>query len=211
MIKTNKLITAETNRDKFSDKQHQPENKESGNRYSDLELWRMFKKGHEGAFSIIYNKFFDIMVSYGHIFTHDGELIKDCIQDLFVDLRSSRNLSDTDSIKFYLLKGLKWKLAKYIRKSRSFVSLADKHTSILKFEVSHEFRLINHQLESDMRSKLSQIMNDIAPRQKECIYYFYYQGFSYKEIAAIMKLRSAKSARNLLYKAIKSLKRQFER
>ncbi|MDN5202588.1 sigma-70 family RNA polymerase sigma factor [Fulvivirgaceae bacterium BMA10] len=210
MIKTDKLITAETNPEKFSNKLHQPENKESGNRYSDLELWQMFKKGHEGAFSIIYNNFFDIMVSYGHIFTHDRELIKDCIQDLFVDLRRSKNLSDTDSIKFYLLKGLKWKLAKYIRKSQAYVSLADKHISLLKFEVSHEFRLINHQLESDRRSKLSKIMNEIAPRQKECIYYFYYQGFSYKEIAAIMKLRSAKSARNLLYKAIKSLKRQFE-
>ncbi len=177
--------------------------------FDDLSLWSLFKKGHEGAFKQIYDRYYSELYNYGLLFYKDKELIEDSIQDLFIDLRKSgENLSDTDNIKFYLFKSLKWKLGFLAKKANRF-SLVKSQYSLsfsLNFEVSHETILINQQLDREVKRVLSQELNDLPRRQKEAIYYFYFEGFSYQELTKIMKLGSVKASRNLIYKAISSLK-----
>src|SRR5690606_38624939 len=75
---------------------------------SEQELWDLFRKNDEEAFSVIYRKYFPILFNYGHQFTKDRDLIKDTIQDLFIYLREKRSgLSSTTSVKFYLYRAYK--------------------------------------------------------------------------------------------------------
>lgn len=177
--------------------------------FDDLSLWSLFKKGHEGAFKQIYDKYFSELYNYGLLFYKNKELIEDSIQDLFIDLRNSgENLSDTDNIKFYLFKSLKWKLGFLAKKSDRFSLMKSQYSFsfYLDFEVSHETILINQQLNSEVKRILSEEINLLPRRQKEAIYYFYFEDFSYQELTKIMKLGSVKASRNLIYKAIASLK-----
>jgi len=80
---------------------------------SDLLLWKSFKSGSESAFIFIYEHNFEMLYSYGRRLTNNEDVIKDAIQDLFIELRKNReNLGDTDSIKFYLFKCLKRRINK---------------------------------------------------------------------------------------------------
>ena len=45
-----------------------------------------FRSGDRNAFSEIYEEFSDNLFAYGSKITHDRELLKDCIQDVFYNL-----------------------------------------------------------------------------------------------------------------------------
>ncbi len=177
----------------------------------DIEIWRMFKKGNEGAFNFIYEKFFPVLFKYGHRFTKNREIVKDAIQDLFIELRASgQNLSDTDSIKYYLFKALRWKIQQYLNRKRKFPG-RDRLPGELDFEIidSPEIVLIQQQTDEEKKIKLQKALQSLSKRQKEAIYYFYYEGLTYAQVASIMGMSNIKSARNLIYKAIDALKKIF--
>ncbi|MEQ9287163.1 MAG: sigma factor-like helix-turn-helix DNA-binding protein [Cyclobacteriaceae bacterium] len=54
--------------------------------------------------------------------------------------------------------------------------------------------------------KLNHAREYLTKRQKQAIYYFYYEDLSYEEVSEIMGLNNVKSTRNLVYKAINILK-----
>lgn len=52
--------------------------------------------------------------------------------------------------------------------------------------------------------ELSQVVEDLPRRQKECIYLRFYEGMSYQEISEIMEIEVS-STYKMLYKAIEQL------
>ena len=172
----------------------------------DMQLWTEFKRGSEAAFIFMYKKYFPQLYSYGFQFTNDHEFIQDCIQDLFIEIRKKRkNLSDTDCIKLYLFKILRRKIISAIRRRNN---LKAKDISLQEFDVtfSIEHHLINQQLTQEKIEGLNRALENLSNRQKEAVYYFYYENFSYKEIAEMMDMAHVRSARNLIYRALDLLK-----
>lgn len=172
----------------------------------DIKLWAEFKDGNERAFIYIYKKYFPQLYNYGSQFTKDNELIEDCIQDLFIEIRKKqRNLCYTDSIKLYLFKSLRRKIIALVQKNNK---LRLKNCSVQEFEVtfSVEHYIINQQLNEENVLRLNKAIGKLSPRQKEAIYYFYYEDFSYKQIAEMMNMSHIRSARNLIYRSLDLLK-----
>ena len=67
---------------------------------SDKELWIDFISGKNDAFEMIYLKYFHELYRYGCYFSRDEDLVKDCIQDLFINLYNYRlKLKQTDKIR----------------------------------------------------------------------------------------------------------------
>jgi DNA-directed RNA polymerase specialized sigma24 family protein len=112
---------------------------------TDLELWQQFKMGDEGAFIAIYKIHINLLYNQGAQITFDRESIKDCLQDLFIDLRQRRaRLSDTDNIKLYLLKSFRRRLIAYLKKkSKYFVRDRDFKSHIYPIELAVDEKLIN--------------------------------------------------------------------
>jgi len=174
---------------------------------SDREIWKMFKNGHEGAFRHIYMSNYQHLHRFGHRITDDNELIKDNIQDLFIDLRKSKNLSDVDSIRYYLLKSLKNKLAKALKRRKKFIHFQnDYDLDDLEIEMSDELKIVNVQIHEDNKNQIQHLLNKLTKKQKMALYYFYYEELSYSEVAEIMGFSHVRSARNLIYKALNSVR-----
>lgn len=172
----------------------------------DAVVWRLFKSGNESAFIKIYENNFDRLFAYGLRITKDRDLVKDAIQDLFIELRKGRNnLGNTDNIKFYLFKSLKRKIIK--ESGKWYANLEDINDNyFFAFHFSHEQHLINRQIDEEQALKLDAAVKKLSPRKKEVIYYFFYEGLSYQQIQEIMGLENIKSARNLIYKALDFLR-----
>ena len=171
----------------------------------DAKLWQEFKAGSETAFIKIYNDSFDILLNYGFQLSRNQELIEDCIQDVFIYLRQKRkSLGSTDCIRFYLMKCMKRKLIEEIKSSKKPLILA--HHEGFQIAFSHEEMLIDQQIQKENSEKLNKALSLLPSKQREAIYYFYFQNLKYSQISELLAFDHVKSVRNLIYKALSTLK-----
>jgi len=183
------------------------DNSPFGNK-SDTEIWEIFKSGDESAFIYIYSKYFKELINYGIQFTADVNLIEDCVQDLFIKLRKSRNKLGVikKSIRLYLLISLR-------RRILANKTLPKKRDQVIK-EISQEFEIVlpleTHLIQEDIlterRKLLKMGMKQLTRKQREAIFYIYYKNLSYAEAKEILKINSEKTLRNLLYRALGSMR-----
>ena len=176
----------------------------------DSELWNQFRMGCEKSLMIIFDKHIKMLYKYGYKIVPDEALVKDSIQELFIDLwRRHKTLGETASIKFYLLKCLRRKLYKMHpgNEKNLFIEDLDENQSLL-IESSYETDLIKEQTSTEKRNQILTKLNLLSKRQREAIFLKYYEDLSYDEIGSLMSL-SRQSAYNLIHRALSALKHFF--
>jgi len=178
----------------------------------EAQIWKSFKEGNESAFAYIYTTYFYKLLNIGYQLSRDKSLIKDCIQDLFIDIRIKRKkLADVKSIKLYLYKSFRRRMADYLQYEMKKVDkerqAANEHYLI---DIPYEDRLINSQLLEIQKIKLNKGIMALTEREREAIYFFYYKNLSYKEICDLFNYKQVKTVRNLVYQALKKLKPYIE-
>lgn len=173
---------------------------------SSTELWYAFRQGDEGAFQSIYRLYAADLLNYGRKVTNDVALIEDSIHDLFIELWQSRaTLSDTDSIKFYLLRSLRNKITR-TRSQDPFFQASNVDELILNVDdIGIETKLIKAEELSHVHKQLQKSYKRLTPRQQEALNLRFYQHLSNEEIAQIMGI-NYQSACRFIYTALKSLR-----
>jgi RNA polymerase sigma factor (sigma-70 family) len=178
---------------------------------SDRMLWDNFKKGDELAFTRIYNDYALALYQCGCKISPDPELVKDCLQDFFIYLKKNRlGFSDTNSIKPYLVKAFRRRVIEYLKKERRHVSVIEP-SEFIQFgvEPSCEVIYISKQLKVNQLEKLNKALDSLDRTEQKAIYYFYYKGLSYEQIAEIFKFSHVSSARRVMYRSLKQLRHFF--
>lgn len=178
---------------------------------SDEKVWADFKKGNESAFIHIYELYFDHLLNYGLKFIGDREIVKDCIQDMFIEIRDKRaSIGSTNAIKPFLYKILRRKITRFLQKNLKNEKFDLIHEKFV-IEVSHEQHLIEKQLNEEQVNKLKKAIIKLSTKEREAIFHFYFEGHSYQQIAEIMGYTDIKTARTLLYRAITSLRKSLDK
>jgi len=177
----------------------------SNNEDSNANLWLRFKSGDAVAFGELAQVHYRALYNYATKFSSDSEFIRDCIQELYLDLWERRSfLSETAFVKSYFLKALRHKLIKESIRMKRFkepkelfdIDEADLSIESLIIENEH----LNHQIK-----RLNHIVSHLTKRQQEIIYLRFYQNLENEDIAQIMSL-GRQSVANLLYRTIKEIK-----
>lgn len=167
----------------------------------DHALWKAFKDGSEPAFEQIYRREITGLIHYGKKLTRDVVLIQDTVQDLFLDIWNSRSrLTDTDNIRFYLLRALRNKLSKKIWGEGSAEAYSEEVS-----EPSVEFAIIENETRSSRLLRLDQALQKLSKRQQEAINLRFYHNLSNEEVARIMGI-NYQSACKFIYSGLKILK-----
>lgn len=168
----------------------------------EVQLWNEFRGGDERAFALLYDRYVVPLYNYGERLTHDKELIEDSIQDLFVELwKNHAGLGPTSSVKFYLYKAFKNRLVKNLHKVKSLTGGKIPDEYDFEMVLSPEFSYINEEISDRQKQKLLEVVNMLAPRQKEALTLRFFDGLSYEEMASLMSL-PVKSIYMLVYRAI---------
>lgn len=179
----------------------------------DHDTWIRFISGDSDAFSLLYDRYSDVLYAFGRRYSSDHDLVKDCIHDLFIDLHGyRRNLAGEVNVKFYLLKSFRRKLHAAHRKS-SLLSFdrwsGDDSFAINAFSFSIEQELIGDEREREILQNLAVEINQLPDRQREILYLRFHQNLGYDEIAAIMQI-SVPTCRTFIYRALKQLRGKLE-
>lgn len=168
-------------------------------------IWDEFRKGSKEALETVYEDNYTSLYHYGMKFCHNNDLIKDLIQELFIELiDSGLRLASTDNIRFYLLKAMRNKLVKQLSENSKFTNTLE---DSLEFNLvsSVESQLIKNETEEKVQNQILSAIKKLTVKQQEIIYLRFYRDLSFQEIAALFDV-NIQTVRNLLNRAINSLK-----
>ncbi len=176
---------------------------------SDAELWKELMQNNEKAFSLLFKRYYPVLMNYGKSITTHHYMVGDCIQDVFADVWNYRmNLQQPGSVKAYLLAGLRKRIARKLERDRIFTN----STGIEQIEFTAYFTVLDRMVIDEELTRqteyLNTLINQLPPRQKEALYLRYHQHLSIEEIAETLQM-NYQSATNLLHRAIKQLRNSW--
>jgi RNA polymerase sigma factor (sigma-70 family) len=172
---------------------------------SDYQLWKEFRAGDLAAYSLIYRKYFFILFNYGKKISPNHELVKDCIQDLFVKIWNNReNLSDTTSIRYYLLTSLKRKLFDTLESTNNRFLSGPDLTELEMMEAAQE----ENEYVSNQKEKVFKALKKLSKHQQRILQKKFFEDQSNQDIAADLNI-TVQSVYNLVFKSLRSLRKQL--
>ncbi|MDF9798878.1 RNA polymerase sigma factor (sigma-70 family) [Catalinimonas alkaloidigena] len=175
---------------------------------TESELWNNMRLGDESSFMVIYQKFFTVLYNYGSKICSDKEIVKDCIQEVFIEIWKQRaNISETDSVKYYLFAALKRRIIKELQKNIVFETGAAYQLLHIS-ELNSEEIIISEEVTDEQKKRISAAMKKLSKRQQEVIRLKYFQNLKSDEIAQKLSMK-VESAYNLVSKALTLLKKHI--
>ena len=173
----------------------------------DVMLWSAFRSGDEQAFITVFDRFSPAMFNYGCKISSEREVVKDALQELFIEIWQNRKrLGDTDSIKFYLFKSLRRKLLRIKAKQRNAAAESYCDDDLMDTTPSHELVLIDEQKLLEKKQKVMRMLNQLSKRQQEVLFLRYFEELNCEQIAAVMSI-GKQAVYNLIYHALAELKK----
>ncbi|MEJ2904297.1 RNA polymerase sigma factor [Pedobacter panaciterrae] len=170
--------------------------------------WDKMRLGDKQALFELYNNMYFHLIRFGLKINADDELVKDCVNQVFLNLWDKRSrLNAVDNVKSYLMTSLKRcmldQLA-YTDKMNAAVSRMGAEEE--RAELSYEEIMIAVQQDDELKHKLQLAIKQLTPRQMELIQLKFFEGLTYEQIAE-RSSQTVKTAYNTIYDAIKMLKK----
>ena len=176
---------------------------------SDIALWNQLRLGDEEAFSSLFERYYSTLVNYGKTLMTGEDRVKDCVQDVFVDIWTYRyKLNEAIVVKAYLLSSVRKRIARLHHREHIFSNIKNIDSLEFLFDFSIEDRLIADETTAKKVEQLNKSINQLSDRQKEAIYLRYHQELTVEQVAEVLNL-NYQSTKNLLHRAILQLRKDF--
>lgn len=175
---------------------------------ADTLLWQHLKEGSELALGKLINRYFNPLLNYGYKFIRDEAFVKDCVQEVFIEIWNRRDrIAVPDSVRAYLLSSVRKKVLREAYRQQIIredePSDLENDSNFVAF--SPEWEVIEQESLAQTTKRVADALAKIPKRQREVIYLRYYQGLERDEIADIMNV-NPQSVSNLLQTAYNSIR-----
>lgn len=181
----------------------------NNDKLSDSTLWNQLRAGDEEAFSLLFEKYYSTLINYGKTLMNESDTVKDCVQDVFVDIWTYRHkLGEAILVKAYLLSSVRKRIARLHERENIFLRTKEVDTLEFLFDFSIEDHLIANEGMAAKVEQLNVLINKLPSRQKEALYLRYHQGLSVEQVSEVLNM-NYQSTKNLLHRAILQLRKDF--
>jgi RNA polymerase sigma factor (sigma-70 family) len=173
--------------------------------------WSLLVEGDRQGLYECFNLFYDDLYRFGLSLYKDQDLIKDSIQNLFLELWEIREkLSEVKNIKQYVFTIYK----RIIYKTNKALDHKNVCLEVLLEDIDHDFLvqnsyesiLVANQADEQKQKQLQHALNELSPRQIQIIRLRFYEKKSYQEIAQETGL-TERTIYNTLHNAISTLRK----
>lgn len=172
-----------------------------------MDPWKNFKEGDFPSLGILFEKHYQELFYYGNKIVALPEMVKDSIQDLFIDVWERRNkMVAVENIKAYLIISLRRELIRRASKIRKEISV--EHALPLQFSFSPEDFLISSEQNAEHSQLLSKSMKNLTERQREVILLRFYHNLEFHEISQVLEM-NIQSVRNLLFRSLDKIRKDM--
>lgn len=175
-----------------------------------ISLWQSFIEGDKDAYSLLYRQYHPRLYNYGRKFTSDLVLIEDNIQDIFVKFWIGKEkLHKIESFHSYLFVSFRHALVKSIQQQEAERSkIINEENISFNLEISIDQVIIDREQLSEQHLLLTNALKNLSERQKEAIFFLFYENLSYKEVAEILNI-STKATYKLVARALSELRSNY--
>jgi RNA polymerase sigma-70 factor (ECF subfamily) len=174
------------------------------NSETDLELLKKIAIGDEVAFSELYSRYNLSLYNFILRMILQKDIAEDILQDVFFSVwQGSNRFQSKSTVKTWLFRIAYYKSISWLRKNKKHrQSLNVDELSIVSNKLSPEGSLIEHWQEAQIKSAIAQL----SYNHRSVIELTFVHGFSYKEIANIMKcpVGTVKSRMNYALRYLKT-------
>lgn len=173
-------------------------------------LWQQFREGQQDAFQGLVQHFYRELHFYGGRFTRDSDLLKDCLQDLFLDLWIYRHkIVQTPYVRPYLYKSLRRKIHREVMRHSATMSEENvTFDDVSSEEITAEQAMIRTELSDYQTVRLNALLAQLSDRQREAIHLKFYAELSNDEIADVLAVNK-QSVANLLHRGLTRLRESW--
>ncbi|MFB0945224.1 MAG: RNA polymerase sigma-70 factor (family 1), partial [Oceanospirillaceae bacterium] len=170
---------------------------------TDSELLRLTADDNHAAFKVIYNKYWQKLLTLAIYKTNDREDAEEIIQDIFVSVWNRRSELEVGNLEAYLVTAVKMKLIDRLRKK------IKEHTKIDIESISISTEIIDYLTVEEFTSQVDLSLKKLSAKTQEVYELSRKQEKSQKEIAELMNL-TPKAVEYHITKALKQLKLDLE-
>ncbi|CAL1520797.1 sigma-70 family RNA polymerase sigma factor [Chitinophaga sp. MM2321] len=173
-------------------------------------IWDACKAGDKDAYAHIYKLYYPRLFNYGCKFTADTNFVEDSIQEIFMLFWTNRaKLAGVRELKSYLFVSFRHHLLRVLsrhKKMQEELLAADGYSFAL--EISAEQQQVAMETQQEQLSVLRNAMLNLTPRQKEAVFFRFYENMSYEDIAQILNI-TVKATYKLVARAIVVLREAY--
>jgi RNA polymerase sigma factor (sigma-70 family) len=174
-----------------------------------LEVTSRFRAGDPAAFGEIYSEFIDSLYAYGIKITRDRELVKDCIQDIFVSIqRLNPQLHHPEYIEFYLFRSLKNAIFHKLKENKMTDSLRVEEMTIFDLRFGIEQETAEFESEHLRVEKLKSILQTLDPQKRELLFLKFSTGLNYIEIGHLLNM-NPDTVKKQVYRTLDHLRGKY--
>jgi RNA polymerase sigma factor (sigma-70 family) len=169
-------------------------------------LWQQLLTGDDAAMAPLLKRMARPLFHYGSKFTPDRELIKDCIQDVLLDVWEQREaVSAYIPARAYLMASLRRKIHRRVVKGAVFSAFASPND--LPFDVTYtvQDRIIEDETARQVARRVQHLLNSLPKRQQEVVYLKFFHNLDREHIAETMGV-APQTVSNLLQLALQKLR-----
>ncbi|MEM7655179.1 MAG: sigma-70 family RNA polymerase sigma factor [Bacteroidota bacterium] len=166
--------------------------------------WQALRQGSRPGFSTLFFQYSDELLRYGYRIHPDRELLKDCIQELFLSIWQRRDhLPELVNEHAYLLQAFRRLLLRRIKQDEQ--NRFERDSLKVTFELPKEEWANLPESQQHLKSFIAATIDNLPRCQREIVYLKYYEGFTYDEICEIMGIKP-QAAWNLVSRAVTRLR-----
>jgi RNA polymerase sigma factor (sigma-70 family) len=170
----------------------------------ELLIWQGIKNSDVNALQELYWLYHQDLFNYGKKMTRDESLVEDAIQETFISIWKYREATPVPRvIKQYILKIFRNELIKIFKKRSGVVYLEE--SLDFTFEVAFDHKIIKDENTQVLSKEINKALKQLTDRQREIIYYRFYENLSFEEIASIMNMQ-IRATYKLTARALAALK-----
>lgn len=168
-------------------------------------LLAAYRQGDQNAFMSLYDMYAGMLLNYGLCITSDKELVKDCVQDVFIKLISKSQDLQVTKVTSYLLISLRNRLLDEFRRKNYMTETAveDIRISTTVEDVENSYILDESSLNNVRKVQI--LMDELTPRQRQVFTLYYIEQRKYEDICDIMQM-NYHSVRNLVHRGMLKLR-----
>ena len=171
-------------------------------------LWEAVRNSDVKGLEALYKKYNEALYSYGKKFTGDTHLVEDAVQETFISIWKYRErLSVTTTFNLYIFKSFRNHLFRLIKEQQNTSYQEDALS--FSFELGFDARFIEGEEAAILSAQIRQALSRLTSRQREIIWFRFFEGRSFEEIAAIMDMQ-VRATYKLSARALASLKEIME-
>ena len=169
------------------------------------DCWARLKEGDPSALGELYDCYVDKLFLAASAITNDRELVKDSLQEVFIEIWHYREtIGPIQYPQAYLTKVLRSILAKKLKKKDMTVWFPLEET-LAGLDGNQEDIIILSDADRELKARLSHAMEKLSVRQKLILKFHFYEGLTYEQIARRLNMKY-QSVNNLAFRTIRHLR-----